>query len=113
MPYSTAGKNKMLNALAPATLSLHSADPGDTGASELSGGSPAYARKAASYGAASGGSKASSAAVTFDVPAGATVAYVGHWDSSSVWLGGDAVTQETFAGQGTYTVDTDTLDLNS
>ena len=48
MPYSTAGKNLMLDALrgtnptvAIAYASLHTASPGDTGSNEVTGGSPA------------------------------------------------------------------------
>ncbi|MEO3875532.1 hypothetical protein ABGB18_42695 [Nonomuraea sp. B12E4] len=48
-------------------------DPG-TGANyagtEATGGSPAYARQAVTWGAASSGAKANSGALTFDVPAG-------------------------------------------
>ena len=60
--------------------SLHSAYS-STGANELSGGSPAYARKALTWAAASGRSKATSASVAFDVPAGSTVAWIGLWDA--------------------------------
>jgi hypothetical protein len=42
--------------------------------------------------------------VEFDVPAGATVAYVGYWAAGPTWLGSDQVTSETYAGQGTYTL---------
>lgn len=70
-------------ALVPGTtyyLSLHSADPGTTGASEFTGGG--YARQAIVFGAASGGIVASNAAIT--VPnAGTTAAtYIGIWTAS-------------------------------
>lgn len=117
MPYSVAAKNKMLDALGVATLSLHSADPGATGANELTGGSPAYARKAvAAPAAASNGSKQVSGSVTFDVPAGSTVAFVGQWsnDATPVWLGYDATDSvESYVAQGTYQVTTTTDDLNA
>lgn len=64
-------------------LSLHTAWPGSTGTSEVAGGSPAYARKAATWNAASAGSKALASGVTFDVPAG-TVAFGGMWDAVTV-----------------------------
>lgn len=80
--FTTAAFNAMLDAEGTAYLSLHSAYSA-TGANELSGGSPAYARKAAVMASASGGSKALSAAVTFDVPGGGTVvAWVGRWAAS-------------------------------
>ena len=36
-------------------ISVHTGSPGTTGASEATGGAPAYARKATTWGAASGG----------------------------------------------------------
>jgi hypothetical protein len=65
--------------------SLHTAYSA-TGANELTGGSPAYARKAAAYAAASGSprTKASSAGQTFDIPPSTTVAWVGRWDAVTV-----------------------------
>ena len=121
MPYSTAAKNLMLDALrgtnpaAPLThASLHNADPGATGANELTGGSPAYARQAITFGAAAAGSIDSSTQPVFDVPAGATVAYVGFWSAAvgGTFLGSDPVPNENFTGQGTYTLTDADLDLN-
>lgn len=113
---TTAAKNSMLDQLGTIVtfLSLHSADPGATGTSELTGGSPAYARKAASWSAASASSKALSASPTFDVPAGATVAYVGYWSAASAgtFYGSRALSaSETFTGQGTYTLSADSESL--
>ena len=90
MPLTTAAINQSLDALAggsPASIigwaSLHSAYSA-TGANELAGGSPAYAREAVTWSAASGGSKVSaSVAAPFNVPAAATVAYVGLWSLAS------------------------------
>ncbi|AYR01628.1 hypothetical protein SEA_SCARLETT_28 [Mycobacterium phage Scarlett] len=64
-----------------ALISLHSADPGVTGASEITGGS--YARKTTTWGTAaivSGGADAGKAQIvgstqSFAVPAGVPVAY--------------------------------------
>lgn len=121
MPYSPFFKNASLNtlrnvahaAIAQTYASLHTADPSTTGANEVTGGSPAYARKAINFGAASAGSMASSSTPVFDVPA-TTVAYVGFWDASTSgnFIGSAAVTSEVFASQGTYTVTSATLDLN-
>jgi len=71
-------------ALVPGTtyyLSLHSADPGTTGASEFSGGT--YARQAIVFGSASSGAIASNAAIA--VPnAGSTAAtHIGIWTAST------------------------------
>ncbi len=76
--FSDASRNLMIAAEGTTHLSLHNAYS-TTGANELTGGSPAYARKAVSYGAASAGAKAQSANVTFDVPAAATAQFVGRW----------------------------------
>jgi hypothetical protein len=87
--------------------SLHTADPGSTGASEVSGGSPAYARKAITWAAASAGSKTLSAAVTFDVPAGTTVTHCGTWSAISAGTfraGGTLSVPESWGAQGTYTL---------
>lgn len=62
--------------------SLHTAYS-SSGANEVTGGSPAYARKAATWAAASSGSKATSASMVFDVPASTTVRWVGFWDAST------------------------------
>lgn len=74
---------------------------------ELSGGSPAYARKSIAFAAASGGQiDDSTNGAVFDVPAGAVIDYVGFHSASTAGtlLAIDDVTQETFAAQGTYTV---------
>lgn len=85
MSLTVAAKNTMLAALSIDTASLHTAFPGLTGTSEVTGGTPAYARKAVSFAAPAGGSRALSAAVTFDVPA-TTVRWFGFW-VSGVFVG--------------------------
>lgn len=116
MPYSTAAKNSMLDHLGTEWLfvSLHDGDPGDSGAAEISGGSPAYARKACTWNAAEAGAMAHGGAPVFDVPAGKTVKYAGGWTlvTGGVWQGSAVVTNEVFAGQGTYTLTDADLDLN-
>jgi hypothetical protein len=116
MAYSTYFKNTALDAVITGVyVSAHTADPGITGASEVSGGSPAYARKAISFAAASSGSKAASSTPAIDVPAATTVTHLGFWDASTSghFLAGANVDDETFNNQGTYTVNTATLDLNA
>lgn len=85
-----------------AYASLHTADPGTTGASEVSGGSPAYARKAITWTAGTTGT--ATGTVTFDVPTGVTVTYCGLWTASSggSFLDKATVTSQTFSAQGTY-----------
>lgn len=82
---------------------------------EISGGSPAYARKAVAYNAASVGSVDDSTnGAVFDVPAAAQVNAVGFHSASSAGTlyALDDVTQEIFGAQGTYTLTDADLDLN-
>ena len=90
MPLTDAGRNAALDGLATVATfaSLHTGDPSTTGANEMTGGSPAYARKGITWAASASGQKSNSAACLFDVPA-STVAYVGLWS---------AVTAGTFYG---------------
>jgi hypothetical protein len=109
MALSTAGKNLMLDALAAAAgyVSLHSADPGSNGANEISGGSPAYARKAHTWNAAASGNLDDSNQPVFDVPASTTVSHFGYWSapSAGTFYGGAALSaSESFTGPGTYTL---------
>lgn len=72
------GKNQLLDATDVAYMSLHTDYPSTTQANEVSGGSPAYARKAVTWASASSGSKASSNAQVFDIPAGTAVKWIGY-----------------------------------
>ena len=79
---------------------------------ELTGGSPAYARKAIAWNAAASGTiDDSTNGAVVDVPAGVTVSYVlftSHIStaitSAGILRGVVDVTNEVFAAQGTYTV---------
>jgi len=63
-------------------LSLHTADPGTTGAHEVNGGS--YARQAITWNAASGGEQTSSDGQTFaGMPAVSGDLWIGLWGASS------------------------------
>lgn len=94
MGLSTAGKNALLDHLASLAdfVSLHTAYPGDSGTSEVTGGSPAYARKAHTWNAAASGNLDNSNAPVFDIPAGTTVGWFGMWSDASAG---------TFYGSGT------------
>jgi len=113
---NATAKNLMLQALAAAAVyvSMHDDDPGTTGLNEITGGSPAYARKSITWNAASGGALDSSNAPSFDIPAGTTVKYIGYWSAASggTFYGSDAITNEVYAGQGTYTLTDADIDLN-
>lgn len=113
MGLSDAGRNVALDAIGAVGLyvSLHTADPGTTGASEVTGGSPAYARQACTWDAAASGSMALAAAKTFDVPSGTTVTHFGVWSaatSGTFYGGGELSASEAFGAQGTYELGTGT-----
>lgn len=117
--YDTTARNVGVDAIAALAtrVALHTADPGgaNSASNEVTGGSPAYARKAIAWNAASGGAAALTADVNVDVPAGTTVTYVSYWNTAgTVRYLKKAVTAEAFGAQGVYTVKatTTTLDLN-
>lgn len=115
--YDTTAKNVMLDALAAVLtrIALHTADPGgaNSASNEVTGGSPAYARKAVAWNAASGGAIDDSTAPVFDVPAGTTVAWISGWNTAgTVRYFKKQVTSEAFGAQGTYTLTDIDLDLN-
>lgn len=81
---------------------------------EISGGSPAYARKNIAYATAAGGVQDDTTnGAVVDVPA-CTVNAVGEWSASTAGtlLTFATVTPEVFAAQGTYTVTDSKNDLN-
>lgn len=84
---SSTAENQALDALSGGTtnvlayVSLHSATPGTTGASEMSGGG--YARQACSWNAASGGAKTNSSALTFSTAGSTAVTYVGTFSAAT------------------------------
>jgi hypothetical protein len=106
MPFTTVQKNVWLDSISPGFVSAHTADPGQSGASEVTGGTPAYARKAITMAAAAAGQRDSSPLPGIDIPAGATVTHIGFWTlaTGGVFLGSKAVTNETGAGQWIYKV---------
>jgi len=84
--FTNAAKALMLDALDESLAagadfaSLHTAYPGTTGTNEVTGGSPAYARKAIVWAGATAGSKSLTGTAVFDVPA-VSVGWVGFWDA--------------------------------
>lgn len=115
--FTNAAKNVMLDALVSTYttvyVSAHTASPGLTGASEVTGGS--YARQALSYSASSGGSKATSATATIPIPGTpTTVSWLGLWSlaSGGVFLGQVDIGDETFSSDGNLDVTAFTLALD-
>lgn len=97
-------KNTLATAYGTAAThaAVYTTAPGGSAGTEPSGGSPAYARKAISWGSASGG--VITATVTFDIPAGTTIVGAGVHTAltAGTYLDGAAVTSQAFATQGTY-----------
>lgn len=87
---STSYINQALNALdasgtptnLAAYVSLHTATPSTTGASEATGGG--YARQACSWNAAASGSKTNSSALTFTTAGATANTHFGTWSAVTV-----------------------------
>jgi len=114
--FTDFAKNFMLDALDTGVIyvSAHTATPGLTGANEVTGGTPAYARQLAGYNAASGGSMALTATETLDIPSGVTVSFLGIFDAVTAgnFLGQVDIADEVFGSQGTLDVTALTLALD-
>lgn len=90
MPLNDTGKNACLtgglgNAITHIGVHTLGTEPGtstNAAAGEATGGSPAYARQAVSWAAASAGQRSNSGALTFDVAAG-TYAFLTFWNAST------------------------------
>lgn len=133
MYWSDTGKGLMLNAMDEAATggadfgSLHTAYS-TTGSSEVTGGSPAYARSALTWSAATGSPPSKSLAATlpsWNVPTATTVGWFGLWDevtsgnflgmqpigggtlqACSVEVTGDLTSDTVFAKAHGFTTDT-------
>lgn len=87
--------------------SLHTADPGETGASELTGstGTGPYARQPLTWTAGIADGVITAGTVSFEVPAGTNLTHVGIW---SAVTGGQFLDAQdtllTFENDGTYQV---------
>lgn len=117
--YDNTAKNLMLDQLGTLALrvALHTGDPGaaNQADNEVTGGSPAYARKAIAWNAAAAGVMDDSTnGAVFDVPAGATITWISLWNTAgTVRYAKKQVTSEAFGAQGTYTLTDADLDLNN
>lgn len=108
MPIQTVTQRNTL-AAAYATAATHAAlattVPAGTAGTEPSGGSPAYARKAATW-SAPASSVVTATPPAFDVPSGATIAGAQFFNALTVgtYLDGGSVPSQPFSSQGTYTL---------
>jgi hypothetical protein len=104
MAYTVAAQNSAITGVKNAAtfISLHTADPSTTGASEVLGGT--YARVATAWGTVSNGSVTGGPA-TINVPASTTITHWGLWTagtSGTFYYGGVLPASETFGAAGTY-----------
>lgn len=81
-------------------ISVHTSDPGTTGTSEATGGSPAYARKQTTWTSSTGG-VVNGSQVTIDLPAG-TYGWIAVWSASTsgTFIDKAAITSTTLGAQG-------------
>jgi len=104
MGFTVSGRNLMLEAVRALTLTMsaHTADPGESGANEVAGGT--YARQSATYGAAANGVINMSNAPSIPIPAGVTVTHVGLWGDGGLVYVLPLAAAETFANGGALDV---------
>jgi hypothetical protein len=81
--FTVNGTNQLLDATDISHVSSHTAYPGESGANEQSGGTPAYARAAVAFGAASGRTLTQSGTADLDIPAAADHAWFAFWDAAT------------------------------
>lgn len=98
-------------------VAAHTGDPGgaNSASNEVTGGSPAYARKAIAWGAASGGVATASSSPVFDIPASTTVSWLSLWNTAGTvrYSKKQLSANETFGAQGTLTITAATLTFTS
>ena len=108
MALNATALNLMLDALGAVAVyvSLHTDAVGGGSGNEVTGGSPAYARKSITWNAAAAGNLDNNANPTFDVPAGTTIRRVGFFSAvtAGTYYGDADITDETFGAQGTYSL---------
>jgi hypothetical protein len=84
MSATAEAKKRVLNALNPNVMRLHTGYPGLTGANEVSGGAPAYVAQAVGYNLSTAGEARNLVgSVNFNVPA-CTVRWVTLWEDASM-----------------------------
>lgn len=99
-------------------LGAHTGDPGVDGqtANEVTGGAPAYIRKAATFDAAASASMALTSTVTLDIPV-VIVSFLSIWDHESNaattnFYGRVDIADEDFGSQGTLDITAFTLTMD-
>jgi hypothetical protein len=116
MALNDDAKNSMLDHIGTEILyiSLHTDVLGSGSGNEVTGGTPAYARKAPAWAAADTGSMAMSNDPVFDIPPSTTVrraGFFGHLTNATPYYGDGELVDESYTGQGTYTLTAATLSI--
>lgn len=105
-------RNSAVPAITTVYVSLHTGDPGETGASEATGGS--YVRQSSSFDVAAAGATANTGAITFTSMPSGTLTHVGCWDASSagnfLW-GGSLTASKTLNTGDTFQINAGDLDV--
>ena len=123
MPFTTSTAQKIINKILrntdfahPAALyvSLHTADPGETGANEVAPGGYTYTRQAVNFDAPAGKATQNSALLEWlNMPA-VTITHLGLWDASSAgnfWWGGPFSSQVPLSAGNTFQIKLADLDI--
>jgi hypothetical protein len=111
--YAVGAKNAILTYIGTqiTKISVHTADPGSTGASEATGGSPAYAKLTPTWGSPTGGAMACGA-LNFNLPAG-TYTHLGLWAGTTYWGKITLPSSVTYTTQDVLPLLSVTLDQNA
>lgn len=104
MPLTTTSLNAAVDAIANqgGWISMHTGDPGTTGANEVASGS--YARQQTTWGAAANGQRTGSEVVV-PIPGGVTISYFGIWSAKTggtLLATGSLAPSESFGAAGSY-----------
>lgn len=114
MPFTTVTANKILDKILKNTdftqatalyASLHTADPGESGTNEVTGGT--YGRQAISFNTAATKATTNTATIDFTLMPVATVTHVGLWSAASggtFWWGGTLTASKTTAAGDTLRI---------
>lgn len=121
MPFTIAAANKLIDKLlrnvdftqlTTPYVSLHTGDPGESGANEVTGGS--YIRKAATFAAAASKASTTSGDLEWTNMPAVTVTHVGIWDAESggnFWWGGALTASKEVPVGANFTVAAGDLDI--
>lgn len=95
-------------------VSLHTGDPGDNGANEVTAGGNAYARQSVTFASPSNKASSNTADLSWVNMPAVTITHIGIWTLSSsgvFWWGGPLSTQKTTTAGDTFTILTGDLDV--